>query len=617
MKRILILAFALVIGLTVMSQIPRQDRVQLRKAYKKEFKKPLRDLPGFTMEINPTVSPERMWIVDETQVGITWYDYVTNACTGNLLFVYEDGTMNAAWTYGIEASTFPDRGSGYNYFDGTDWGPQPASRVESIKTGWGHVSDLGQSGEIIIAHDADNLQMCRRDTKGTGEWDEMDYEGVAVPSWPRQVSSGENNEYLHIIYHSYDAYAGMPGAMLYARSADGGNTWDPADIILDGTGSDFYYEIMSETYAMAARGSTVAILMTGSWQDMFIMKSEDNGDNWEKIMVWEHPYPFFDYETTLTDSIFCPDNSGGIAIDPDGKCHVVFGISRVLHDELGSTFSTFPYVDGIGYWNEDMLPFTNDLNALAPPQYGYEDSELVEDHNYIGWTQDVDGDGEITLIETPTGLPMSYDSYGLSTMPTIHIDDEGWIFVVFASTTETYDNFEYNYKKLWERKYQYGIWGPFKHLTQDINHIFDESVYPYIADHSDAQYYYMIYQADGTPGVALNGDHDYQENRMIVAQVEKDWIGIDETNPASLLCVETYPNPCKAYTTLQFTLKQAAKVHISLTDISGKTIREYDKGCLSVGTYFQKIDCREMVPGIYFYTLSSGKEKLSGRLVVL
>ena len=159
--------------------------------------------------------------------------------------------------------------------------------------------------------------------------------------------------------------------------------------------------------------------MGNAWRvarDLRSITEEHGGVDWSgtvypghaKTVIWEHPYPFFDFDVTIADTFFCVDNSASIALDRQGKAHVVFGINRVMHEAVGANYSYFPYVDGIGYWNEDMPTFSDDLNALAPPQYGYENSELVEDYNYIGWTQDVDGDDEITFVETSTGFPMGY-----------------------------------------------------------------------------------------------------------------------------------------------------------------------------------------------------------------
>ena len=50
------------------------------------------------------------------------------------------------------------------------------------------------------------------------------------------------------------------------------------------------------------------------------MKSDNSGEDWDKIIVWEHPYPFFDWDTTIiTDSLWAPDGGVDIAMDPDRK----------------------------------------------------------------------------------------------------------------------------------------------------------------------------------------------------------------------------------------------------------------------------------------------------------
>ena len=189
--------------------------------------------------------------------------------------------------------------------------------------------------------------------------------------------------------------------------------------------------------------------------------------------------------------------------------------------------------------------------------------------------------------------------------------------MVYASTTETYDNFEYNYKKLWERKYQYGNWGPFLHLTQDINHIFDESVFPYIADRSDAQYYYLLYQADGTPGVALNGDHDYQENRIMVAQVEKQWIGVEEIASNPLDVLECYPNPFRDQATLSVNLLQPSLLKMEVMDRLGHVVLTLDRGDVAKGTYYFRIDRGDLPSGIYFYRVSAGQHVMTKKLIIL
>ena len=294
---------------------------------------------------------------------------------------------------------------------------------------------------------------------------------------------------------------------------------------------------------------------------------------------------------------------------------MVFGINRVLHPEIGTSYFLFPYVDGIGYWNEDMPTFSNDLSALAPPQYGYPTSELFEDVNYIGWTQDVNGNGEIDFVDDI----LYYRELGVSTMPSIVVDDAGAIFVVWASTTETYDNFDFNFKKVWGRAYDNGAWGHFYHITEPVIHIFDESVYPTLALKTDAEIH-LIYQADGTPGLALDDDHDYQENRIIHAAIPKPdfYTGIDDNNEliSSDNVSQNYPNPFSGVTTITVDLSHTADLSLVVTNLVGQRVFETDRGSVSAGTYFFAVDGTHLENGIYFYTVKAGNSSVTKKMIV-
>ncbi|OQX78701.1 MAG: hypothetical protein B6D61_04945, partial [Bacteroidetes bacterium 4484_249] len=73
---------------------------------------------------------------EEEIIGNTYYDLQTNTSCQNRFYVYDDGTMGATWTFGIDYPGFSgDRGTGYNYFDGENWGSYPVERIESLRTG--------------------------------------------------------------------------------------------------------------------------------------------------------------------------------------------------------------------------------------------------------------------------------------------------------------------------------------------------------------------------------------------------------------------------------------------------------------------------------------------------
>ncbi len=579
----------------------------------------VRDEPG---NPNTDVIPSNGFtdvLPTEHVIGNTTYDYWSNSLIANRFHHYEDGTMAGVWTMGFTPNNFPDRGTGYNYYNGTEWMPAPAERLEDLRCGWPSYSPW-LDGEIIVSHNGlEGLEILQRDAKGTGDWTQTNYLGPAAivndPSWPRVITSGANNEVIHMVYNSWVEYMGQSKAILYSRSVDGGLTWDPQNVILEGTGIDYYTEITGDDYILAARGNTVVLFCGSAWFDMFMLKSTDNGDTWEKTVIWEHPYQFYDWDVTITDTFFCCDNSAHCAIDANGDAHVVFGISRVLHAAPGTTYNYFYLYDGIGYWNESMEPFGNHIHTLAGPQYGFENSEMIEDYNYIGWMQDVDGDGEVTLNDEV----FTYDELGPSSMPTITIDDQGRRFVLYASLTETFEVDLYNYKHIWGRAYDNGEWGPFVDLSGDIVHIFDECTFPLIASHSDGNLHYM-YMADATPGVAQNDDHAWQDNRIIYAMLDKNELltSVSEYRKEnnSLDVSQNSPNPMIIRSRVDVTLENPGNLNLVITNMMGQKVQEYDLGYQMPGMHQIEIERAGMESGLYFYTITSGRKSATKKMLV-
>jgi hypothetical protein len=412
--------------------------------------------------------------------------------------------------------------------------------------------------------------------------------------------------------HTYVEYAGQPGAILYSRSNDGGATWNPHNIILDGLGEDDYFDIQPDSYTLTSRGNTVCLLIGSSWMDLLYMRSDDNGDNWEKNIIWEHPYPLLDPETMYTDTFFCMDRTAQMCLDADGKAHVVFALQRAISDESGfGLYAWNPDYDGIAYWNEDMEPFSDDINALAPPNLGYEGSEMVEDVNYIGWMQDVDGDGVVTL----EGI-MNYHSPGMSTMPSIRIDDNGRRFVIFSSNTETYvytgGADPVNYKHVWFRYYEGGMWSEFTDLNTDISHIFDECIYPLIGG-IDGQYIHYMYNADIAPGNAFNGDHDWHQNRTIYGFIDIP-VGVEEIDTDKLE-FSINPNPATDRALVNLALEDRTDVYVTLSAISGQLIKEAKRSNAS-GDIKIGLDVSDLPAGTYICTVKAGKMIATEKLIV-
>jgi len=534
--------------------------------------------------------------------------------------------IGATYTFGMNHPGFADdRGTGYNYFDGSSWGSWATARIESDRTGWPAYAPWGENGEIICAHISggisDGLLLSTRPEKGTGVWTETlfqgptgGWEGVV---WPRMTTTGTDNSIIHMIYltrpteNGGTIYEGQNGALLYSRSNDGGVTWPIANQIFEELDIDYYLGFNGDTYEIQADGDNVAILIGEPWIDMVLLKSTDGGDNWTKTVIWENPYPFWS-TGTVTDTFYCVDGSHSLAFDSEGLAHIAFGINRGLSID-GSAQSWFPYVDGVGYWNEDRPVFSNNLHALDP--YGHEDSELEDDYSLIGYTQDMDGDGEITFVDD-----IGTYQLGLSSMPQIHIDDLDIIWVIWSSVTETYDNGLANYRHLWLRQSPNEIWwGPYDHLTDDLTHIFDECVWPSVSVTSEgSDGIYMLWQSDNEPGLAERFEyHSYVENYMQFMKIEQLYVGNEEeVLPAySFELTQNYPNPFNESSTVAVKLERESILEFSIYNVVGQIA--YNQHLIA-GPGLEKIEINAEVlnPGIYFYTVKVGETKITKKMLV-
>lgn len=563
-------------------------------------------------------------LVDEANIGESRYDLQTNTSSQNRVYVYDDGTAGGIWTRGMDENNgYPNRGTGYNYFDGNSWGPYPDDRIESVRTGWPSYAPYGENGELVVSHDftVGSLIYLTRSEKGVGDWTEDEF---TLPdyqiSWNRSTTSGIDNSVMQLLYITFPsgnggaAYEGMDGALLYSRSSDGGESWDYEHELLDGMTSDDYYGISADIYEWAdSKGDEIAFIAGDVWFGMFLMKSSDGGDTWSKTDIWEHPYPMYDF-TYATDTFYCVDGAHHLAFDSQNKIHVVFGINRAYADDAGAGY-WFPGVGGIGYWNEDMPAFSGDLNALNP--YDHPDSELIEDVNLVGWTQDLDGNGEIDVLD-------EWGTYyiGFSSQPQIIIDDNDYKYILFSSVTETYDNGIYNFRHLFARgSWGDDVWGDFVQLTAALVHIFDECVYPSAAPYTDDNFY-LLYQTDTEPGNSIQGTmHATTDNTWNFMSVPRnDLIPLDVEESSSPILAENvsqnYPNPFTGSSFVNVEVNKPCKVMLEVTNLTGQVVFRTPERNIKSGTTRFEIKGDQLTPGVYFYSVKTGETTITKKMIV-
>ncbi|MDP2236274.1 MAG: hypothetical protein Q8J88_07565, partial [Bacteroidales bacterium] len=220
--------------------------------------------------------------IEEAVVMITQYDLQTNSALGNRIYAWSDGSVAATATWGVaSAPSFPDRGTGYAFNNGTSWSPMPTARIESVRSGWPSITALGTEGEALVSHDfPSGVNLYTRATKGTGSW--IAKGQITNPpgrniSWPRLASSGENNSVLHAVGAWQNSANTIENEVFYNRSFDGGTTWDgwafPPEVDL----AFYTNSISADDYVIATNGDNVAVLFVSAWYDLFFIKSTDNG----------------------------------------------------------------------------------------------------------------------------------------------------------------------------------------------------------------------------------------------------------------------------------------------------------------------------------------------------
>ncbi len=137
MKKFLL--FSLILCISLIGYAQKKATItqsQKEKVVKLQYQQPIGDLGSLTNPINPNVSAPKYLPEEEVQIGITWYDLATNGALANRVTSWEDGSVAAVWTYGTVSTTFPERGTGYNYFDGAAWGAPPTARIETLRSGF-------------------------------------------------------------------------------------------------------------------------------------------------------------------------------------------------------------------------------------------------------------------------------------------------------------------------------------------------------------------------------------------------------------------------------------------------------------------------------------------------
>lgn len=578
----------------------------------------------FTKVFSPVVQ-NKASLAEDIIAGETRYDLQTNSAVQNRIWIYDDGTIGATWTMGFEeGASYPGRGTGYNYNNGAgpeDWGPLPEDRIQSVRCGWPSYAPFGTNGEITCAHSADaRIIFNWRENKGEGDWNEFAFEGPeGGPGllWPRMITSGANHDTIHLIALTMPTgnggtpWQGQDGALLYSRSTDGGTTWDIENYLFPDLDASVYAAMSGDDYAWASpKAGTIAFTYFDGWSDGVIMKSEDGGDSWDKITYFE--FPWGGTPPDVVDQFFgAGDGNTAIALDNSGKAHIAFGRYPVKLAE-GNFYTRYYYPNGLLYWNEDLDPL--DTATVAGGFAYYLPEELEESEYFLAKVKD-------PFDSLASEYPADYAN-SLSSMPQILIDDNNQILVTYSALTAGYENNGLNYRHLW------GIFSPDGGVTWDTNtnmdymadlfHLFSECSFPSVAPVVYNGHAHLVYQTSNLPGIAVRYEvHEVVDNNIVYLPIPWIYTDIEETEINSISYVsQNYPNPFKNQTTVQVNTLDRSDLSLVVTNLVGKKVLEIDKGQVDAGVHYFNIQANNLPKGMYLYTVYSGKNSETKKMIV-
>jgi hypothetical protein len=571
---------------------------------------------------NPTVdAPKDLDIV----VGKTMYDLQSNSSIPQHTWAWPDGSVATVWTRGMDNPPgCPDRGTGYNYFDGTTWGAAPDARIEQTRTGWPSIAAYGTNGEIVCAHAGTGpLQFSYRTTKGQGEWQYFQLESPVADAellWPRMTTAGENHETIHVItlVGSGYEYEGLTMALTYSRSTDGGATWDPYMEILDGMTSEDMAGVSADDYAWAIpRGDTIAFVVFGGVADGFVMKSYDNGDTWERVTFYMSPDPFFNGDGGDLPKCGGGDGYNSVAIDKEGMVHVAFG--RQIHmDDVADdgSWSYWPYSDGLVYWNESMAPMdTTTINYQIIPE-DWTSIPLYQNGQLAAYTHGNENDDSIVGVAPYYASLTSMAQLAL----TPNAKGEEIATIIYSGLAVGYSNEEMqqNYRHIYKTHSELdGVWAdPPEDLTGDVFHLASECVYPSMYPCQGT--FHVVYQSDNKPGNSLQptgGNHPPVNNDIVYLPITPFPVGVNNNiDVASFDVAQNRPNPATTRTLIDVKAPRGP-VTLTVSNMLGQQVYTTQKISNGTGVEFS-VNVSDLSTGVYFYTVKVAEKSITKRMVV-
>ena len=655
MRKVLLLSLSLALGFSAFAQ-QRSAKNDIRFGQAKAQKvavgnEKINPATSFAPQTAKSVVVNRYQDIEDGETMMTMYDLQSNHFCSNRMYALDGGAAAVVATFSHQANqSATDRGTGYNFYNGSEWQDMPEERLESMRTGWPTIAQWGEKGEILISHAP--MRCWTREVAGEGEWvyrGELPISPEGFPyaddaSWPRVATSGANHNIIHVIgdIQHDGGDDGISHYQVYLRSEDAEN-WTCTYSPIAQEGYEVNGGFSAEDYAIAANGHNVAILYVGSMTNSaWMCKSTDDGLTWNNRRVWEDPYEGADLNDMsfyYEDTLFRPMN-GAIVIDNGGTAHVALNVMEMMRTE-GQEAGYYSYwfwrgSDGIIYWNDTQEgPIADSYH----PEYVGTSLEghfanPSAFHAARLWWPIVDEPGYVHMIPDSTKwigyMPLyegyEYDNdktyneddyqarfYGLSGHPALSCDPYGNLLCAYSApcVRRLDDNGTYYYRSIYVSYYNVdkGYWEQIVDdlCDEEVNFMFlySDNLFTIAAPNTYTPGEYWVgFQSDDQIGLywgsgATQGTASENTIHAIKVIADDEFVSVPENYEAKDVVYDIYPNPATDYVVVKSS--QDVEANISIVNLVGQTVKQFNKS-LKMGENAISIDLKS---GIYFCTISA------------
>jgi len=118
------------------------------------------------------------------------------------------------------------------------------------------------------------------------------------------------------------------------------------------------------------------------------------------------------------------------------------------------------------------------------------------------------------------------------------------------------------------------------------------------------------------PAIDLIGMPRVLQGRIDMGAYESSIVGLNNSRFESSNSVNCFPNPTSGIMSISFTITYPGKCKLELFDCFGKEIFMLVNEDLYEGNYIEKFDVSTLIPGIYIYSLTTGNQKINGKIVI-